>query len=150
MLPSAFSAFLVDALRKMTPSAPSRAPSMRHPAVPNARVLRAVVLHLAESRRYISANPADEGSRSRPWRDNVRGIYLHLLDEHPETFLPQQRHGPFTYVIGGKAIFTHHDVAWSRRAIAVHAQHVAATADITMPALRRARFDGKPRVDCGQ
>jgi hypothetical protein len=28
----------------------------------------------ASSRRYISANPMDEGSRRRHWRDNVRGI----------------------------------------------------------------------------
>jgi hypothetical protein len=120
---------------------------MRHPAVPNARVLRAVVLHLAESRRYISANPADEGSRSRPWRDNVRGIYLHLLDEHPETFLPQQRHGPFTYVVGGKAILTHHDVAWRRRAISVYTQHITAIADVAVPALRGTRLNGESRMN---
>ena len=46
-----FSALLADALRKMTPSALLRASSMRHPAVPNARVLRTVVLHLADTSR---------------------------------------------------------------------------------------------------
>ena len=29
-------------------------------------------------------------------------------------FYPNMRQSPFTHVLGGKAIFTHHDVAWSR------------------------------------
>jgi hypothetical protein len=80
----------------------------------------------------------------------VRGIYLHLLDEHPDTLLPQHSHGPFTHVVDSETVFTHHDVAWSRRAIAVYTQHITAIADISVPALRRARLDGKPRVDFGQ
>ena len=62
MPPSVFSAFLADALRKMTPSGLSRGPSMRHPAVSNARVLRAVVLHLADTSqrtRWMRAQDAD-------------------------------------------------------------------------------------------
>ena len=61
--------------------------------------------------------------------------------------LPQQGQSSFTYVLNGKAIFTHHDVAWSGRTEAVNAQHVTAIADVAMPALRCTRFDGKSRMD---
>ena len=62
MPPSVLSAFPPDALRRMTPCGLPRGPSMRHPAVPNARVLRAVVLHLAETSqrtRRMRAQDAD-------------------------------------------------------------------------------------------
>jgi hypothetical protein len=61
--------------------------------------------------------------------------------------LPQQGQSSFTYVLDGKAIFTHHDVAGTRRAEAVYAQHVTAIAGVAMPALRCTRLDGKSRVD---
>ena len=69
------------------------------------------------------------------------------MTSHAGAFLPQQGQSSFTYVLDGKAIFTHHDVAWSRRTEAVYAQHVTAVADVAMPALRCTRFDGKSRMD---
>jgi hypothetical protein len=53
-----------------------------------------------------------------------------------EPFLPQQGQSSLAHVLYGKAIFTHHDIAWSRRTEAVYAQHVTAVADVAMPALR--------------
>ena len=113
---------------------------MRHPVM---RVLRADALLLADaSQQTCWMRIQDAGIP----RDNVRGIYRGVRDEHPEALLRQQRHRSFTYIINGETIFTHHHVTWRRRAIAVHAQHITAIADIAMPALRRTRFDGKPRL----
>ena len=61
--------------------------------------------------------------------------------------LPQQGQSSFTYVLDGKAIFMHHDVAWSRRTEAVYAQDVTAIADVAMPPLRGTRLDGKSCMD---
>ena len=61
--------------------------------------------------------------------------------------LPQQGQSSFTHVLDGKAIFTHHDVARSRRTEAVDAKHITVIADVAMPALRRTRFDRKSRTD---
>jgi len=66
-------------------------------------------------------------------------------DAHLDASLAQQGQSSFTYIFDGKAIFAHHDVAWRRGAVAVHAQHVAVIADIAMPTLRGARFDGNGR-----
>ena len=65
---------------------------------------------------------------------------------HAGTFLSQESQSSFAYVLDGKAIFTHHDVAWSRRTEADYAQHVTVVTDIAMPALRRTRLDGKSRM----
>ncbi len=111
--------------------------SMRHPAKSNALVLRALVLHLTE-RFSVST------------REHCVIICKNVLSSTPKAFLPQHRHDPFTYVVDSESVFTHYDVAWSRRAISVYAQHVATIADVAMPALRRTRLDGKPRVDRGQ
>ena len=64
---------------------------------------------------------------------------------HTDTLLLQQSQGSFTYILGGEAVFTHHDVARSRGAEPVYAQHVSAIADVAMPALRCTRLNGKPR-----
>jgi len=59
---------------------------------------------------------------------------------HSDTSLPQQGERSLAYVRDGKAIFTHHDIAWCRRAEAVYAKHITVIADVAMPALRRTRF----------
>jgi hypothetical protein len=69
------------------------------------------------------------------------------MTSHAGAFLSQEGQSSFTYVLDGKAIFTHHDVAWSRRTEAVYAQDVTAVANVAMPALRCTRFDGKSRMD---
>ncbi len=74
-------------------------------------------------------------------------IRLRPIKAHPDASLPQNRQSSFTYVLGGKAVFTHYDITRSRRAEPVYTQHVAAVADVAMPALRCTRLNGKPRVD---
>ena len=50
--------------------------------------------------------------------------------------MPPDRNSTLLYTfLDGKAIFTHHDVAWSRRTEAVYAQDVTVIADVAMPAL---------------
>lgn len=64
-----------------------------------------------------------------------RDPFLWVMISHAGTFLSQEGQSSFTYIFGGKAIFTHHDLAWSRRTEAVYAQHVTVVTDIAMPAL---------------
>ena len=53
----------------------------------------------------------------------------------------------FTYVFDGKAKFTHHGLARSRRTEAIYTQHITMVTDKAMPALRCTRLDGKSRMD---
>jgi hypothetical protein len=66
---------------------------------------------------------------------------------HVGILLLQEGQSSFTYILDGKAIFAHHDVTWRRGTETIYAQHVTAIADVAMPALRYARFDGKSRMD---
>jgi hypothetical protein len=69
------------------------------------------------------------------------------MTSHAGIFLTQQGKSSFTYVFDGKAIFTHHDLARSRRTEAIYTQHVTVVTDKAMPALRCTRLDGKSRMD---
>jgi hypothetical protein len=96
---------LADVLRKMTPSSElPRVPRCGIPQYQTRGYFEPLCFISPTSRRtrWMRARGADTGVKRARY-------YLHLLDEHPNTFLPQQRHGPFTYVIGNKAMFTHHD-----------------------------------------
>ena len=146
MSPSAFSVYMADALRTMTPCELPRGPSIPRPAASEARVLRAIAVPLpnaSQPARWMGA------SRRRHCQDNARGICHHPIGARLDAFSPQHCQGPLTYVLRGKAVFTQNDIARSRRAISVYTQHIAAIADVAMPALRRTRLDGKPRVDRG-
>jgi hypothetical protein len=125
---------------------------------PSRRVELAVDL-----RHWRSQRPSDHAGRSATEAtlgQPVQRIGVFAADERSLSFaverlgsgdsiarLPQQGQSSFTYVLDGKAIFTHHDVAGTRRAEAVYAQHVTAIAGVAMPALRCTRLDGKSRVD---
>src|SRR5512140_1351206 len=58
--------------------------------------------------------------------------------------LTQQRQRTLAYVVDGKAVLAHHHLARGRSAEAIHGEHVAATADIAMPALGHAGLDSEP------
>jgi len=97
----------------------------------------------AEQERPAVAEARLRWTCDQPRLDPAMGV----MTPYPDVSLPQQGQRSFTYVLDGKAIFTHHDVARSRRTEAVYAQHVTAIADVAMPALRCAGFDGKSRAD---
>jgi len=127
--------------RRLSPLAGGRVP--RHPRCPTSKApIGAVVKGLSYGR---STGPANWRIRRRRAVTILRHRAAWL--RRFECPLPQQGQSSFTYVLDGKAIFTHHDVAGTRRAEAVYAQHVTAIAGVAMPALRCTRLDGKSRVD---
>ncbi len=59
----------------------------------------------------------------------------------------QEPHRVRTDVVDGEAILAQHDIARGRSTVALHAENIAAIADVAMPALRHAGFYREPSTD---
>src|SRR4029078_6680530 len=66
---------------------------------------------------------------------------------HRARWMPEQRECPVDHRIGAEAVFAHHHGAGRGSAEAIHADHVAALADVAPPALRYTGFEREARVN---